>query len=152
MSDLEALPGGVARPFSVATSEAGNDIAAVNVSSAPVGKPRALVWFQARQHAWESGSSWVADGVARYAASDAGSALRSLADVVVTPIIDVDNVAMGGVILDLGLILKVIISTHVSVSPTPLHVCRVLCSSHSAHAHPGLQCVLLAPIIGVWLT
>jgi hypothetical protein len=83
-------------PFSVVTSEAGNEVTAVNISTAGSGAPRALVWFQARQHAWESGGSWVADGVARYAASADGVGLRAVADVVVLPIMDVDNVVVGG--------------------------------------------------------
>ena len=54
------------------------------------------MWFQARQHAWESGASWVADGVARFAAGAEGAALRAVADVVVVPVMDVDNVLIGG--------------------------------------------------------
>lgn len=70
----------------VAKSEAGNNVDGINISignGLEARGPRALVWFQARQHAWESGGSWVADGVARYAASDAGARLRAVADVVV---------------------------------------------------------------------
>ena len=134
LSDLHDS-GGVAAAFTLATSEAGNAVASVNISAvhahavindngtagthantnatasskikaAKEGeqqqqqqqkKKRTLIWFQARQHAWESGSSWVADGLARYAASAAGiSTLLSVADVVVTPIVDVDNVVVGG--------------------------------------------------------
>lgn len=134
LSDLHDS-GGVAAAFTLATSEAGNAVASVNISAvhahavindngtagthantnatasskikaAKEGgqqqqqqqkKKRTLIWFQVRQHAWESGSSWVADGLARYAASAAGiSTLLSVADVVVTPIVDVDNVVVGG--------------------------------------------------------
>ena len=91
----------VVQQLSIATSEAGHDVPALNISAAAAApakepQPRALVWFQARQHAWESGASWVADGVARFAASAAGRRLRELADVVITPIVDVDNVMVGG--------------------------------------------------------
>jgi len=85
--------------FSLATSEAGNDVAAINISDGGARCPqkkRALVWFQARQHAWESGASWLADGVARFAAGGGGAALRAIADVVVVPVMDVDNVLVGG--------------------------------------------------------
>jgi hypothetical protein len=92
-SDLLAHPSAHVQQFSLSISEAGNDVAALNISSKGSGistarsragddgekkhsnggsddtegtARRALVWFQARQHAWESGSSWVVDGVARY--------------------------------------------------------------------------------------
>jgi hypothetical protein len=55
------------------------------------------LWFQARQHAWESGSSWVAQGLIEWLASDDDRArtLRSKAEIIVVPIMDVDNVASG---------------------------------------------------------
>lgn len=55
------------------------------------------VWIQARQHAWEAGSSWVGQGIIDWLASDdpAAAKLRSSATVYYVPIMDVDNVAMG---------------------------------------------------------
>ena len=55
------------------------------------------VWAQARQHAWESGSSWVAQGFAEWVLSDSAEAqwLREHAEVFIVPIMDVDNVATG---------------------------------------------------------
>ena len=55
------------------------------------------VWVQARQHAWESGSSWVARGFAEWCVSDAAEAiwLRRHADIFIVPIMDVDNTATG---------------------------------------------------------
>ncbi|MFM7040170.1 MAG: M14 family zinc carboxypeptidase [Planctomycetaceae bacterium] len=55
------------------------------------------IWCQARQHAWESGSSWVAQGFAEWALSDHPEAawLRQHAEVFIVPIMDVDNVATG---------------------------------------------------------
>lgn len=60
------------------------------------GPPLGL-WFHARQHAWESGSSWVAQGLIEWLASDDDRAqkLRSMAEITVVPIMDVDNVAIG---------------------------------------------------------
>ena len=85
------------RRFSLATSEAGNDIAAINISNgARRPQKKTLVWFQARLHAWESGASWVADGVARWSAGPSGKDLRDVADIVVVPVMDVDNVLIGG--------------------------------------------------------
>jgi hypothetical protein len=55
------------------------------------------VWIQARQHAWESGSSWVAQGFGEWLLSDAADAawLRRHAEIFIVPIMDVDNVATG---------------------------------------------------------
>lgn len=55
------------------------------------------VWIQARQHAWESGSSWVAQGLAEWLLSDSADAewLRQHAELFVVPVMDADNVATG---------------------------------------------------------
>ena len=55
------------------------------------------VWVQARQHAWESGSSWVAQGFGEWLLSDdADSAwLRQHAEIFLVPIMDIDNTAKG---------------------------------------------------------
>ncbi len=55
------------------------------------------VWVQARQHAWESGSSWVAQGFGEWLLSDQEQAtwLRHHAEVFIIPVMDVDNVATG---------------------------------------------------------
>jgi hypothetical protein len=55
------------------------------------------IWINARQHAWESGSSWVARGLVEWLASDDDRAqrLRSIAEITVVPIMDIDNVALG---------------------------------------------------------
>ena len=55
------------------------------------------VWVQARQHAWESGSSWVAQGFGEWLISDDRDAtwLRQHAEIFVIPIMDIDNTATG---------------------------------------------------------
>ncbi len=55
------------------------------------------VWVQARQHAWESGSSWVAHGFVEWLLSDDADAawLRQHAEIFIVPIMDVDNAATG---------------------------------------------------------
>ncbi len=60
-------------------------------------KQRFGVWVQARQHAWESGSSWVAQGFAEWLLSDDEDAawLRQHAEVFIVPVMDVDNAATG---------------------------------------------------------
>ena len=57
-----------------------------------------IIWVQARQHAFESHSSWEADGLAMWLAGDSPEAveLRKRAVVNVIPIMDVDNVYKGG--------------------------------------------------------
>ena len=59
--------------------------------------PRFGVWVQARQHAWESGSSWVAQGFGEWLVSDAPEAawLRQHAEIFLVPIMDIDNTATG---------------------------------------------------------
>lgn len=55
------------------------------------------VWVQARQHAWECGSSWVAQGFGEWLLSDAADAawLRQHAEIFLVPVMDVDNTATG---------------------------------------------------------
>lgn len=55
------------------------------------------VWVEARQHAWESGSSWVAQGFAEWMLGDDADAawLRQHAEIFFVPIMDVDNTAAG---------------------------------------------------------
>lgn len=62
----------------------------------PEGAPLA-VWVQARQHAWEAGSSWVGRGFAEWVAGDDPLAvsLRERCSVTIVPIMDVDRVAEG---------------------------------------------------------
>jgi hypothetical protein len=83
----------------LATSEHGRLVKLIVLTDpdVPDDKKRVL-WVQARQHAFESHSSRVADALARWAASDDPDAiaLRRLAVVHVVPIMDVDNVFRGG--------------------------------------------------------
>ena len=62
-----------------------------------VEKKRFGVWVQARQHAWESGSSWVSQGFAEWVVSDHPDAiwLRKHAEIFIVPIMDIDNTATG---------------------------------------------------------
>jgi hypothetical protein len=60
-------------------------------------KQRFGVWVQARQHAWESGSSWVAQGFGQWLLGDTKDAawLRQHAEIFVIPVMDADNTATG---------------------------------------------------------
>jgi hypothetical protein len=55
------------------------------------------VWVEARQHAWESGGSWVCAGFAEWLMGDDLEAqwLRQTAEIYIVPIMDIDNTATG---------------------------------------------------------
>lgn len=90
----KALPG--AKSFELAKTREGRAVKGLQVNEAKSEKPPG-VWVQARQHAWESGASWVARGFMEWIASDDAEArwLRSQAEIFIVPIMDVDNVATG---------------------------------------------------------
>jgi hypothetical protein len=88
------LPG--AKPFELAKTREGRPVRGIHVNVSTDPKPRS-VWVQARQHAWESGASWVARGFAEWLTGDDADArwLRAHAEVFIVPVMDVDNVATG---------------------------------------------------------
>ena len=55
------------------------------------------IWIQARQHAWEAGSSWVCRGLVDWlvSADPRAAALRRQAEITIVPIMDIDNTALG---------------------------------------------------------
>lgn len=61
------------------------------------GAEQPVLWIQARQHAWESGSSWVCRGFVEWLASEnqTARAMREKARVYVAPVMDADNVERG---------------------------------------------------------
>ncbi len=106
----ESIPG--ARPFSLAETRDGRAIPAIQVggpadgtgadrsaaaSSSTTERPVHTVWIQARQHAWEAGSSWVCKGFVNWLGSNdpRAAALREQAEIYVVPIMDVDSVHRG---------------------------------------------------------
>lgn len=79
-------------------SREGRSVPMLHVMEGELPKQRRFgVWIQARQHAWESGSSWVAQGFGEWLLSDAADAawLRRHAELFLVPIMDVDNTATG---------------------------------------------------------
>jgi len=87
-----------AKSFVLAHTRGDRPVPGVRVAQPGAAKgPRFTVWIQARQHAWESGSSWVARGFLEWLASNdpAAASLRRKADIVVIPIMDVDSVEEG---------------------------------------------------------
>lgn len=79
-------------------SREGRSVPMLFVKEGPrTNKQRFGVWIQARQHAWESGSSWVAHGFTEWLLGDDKQAkwLREHAEIFIVPIMDVDNTATG---------------------------------------------------------
>jgi hypothetical protein len=95
LSETEkALPS--AKMFELAKTREGRPVKGLHVNESKLPKPLGI-WVNARQHAWESGGSWVARGFTEWIASDDAEArwLRSQAEIYIVPIMDVDNVATG---------------------------------------------------------
>jgi hypothetical protein len=87
-----------AKSFTLARTRGGRPVPGVRISQpGAAARPRFSVWIQARQHAWECGSSWVARGFVEWLMSNdpAAASLREKADIVVIPIMDVDSVEEG---------------------------------------------------------
>ena len=68
-----------------------------NPAAAP--KDKRVVWLMFRQHSWEAGSSWAADGALRFllSAEPEAARLRDSTIVKILPMCDPDGVARGGV-------------------------------------------------------
>ena len=85
-------------PFELCKSREGRTCPAMKISEGdlPPAK-RPAVWIEARQHAWESGASWVCRGLSEWIASDdpRAKALRERAEIYIVPIMDIDNTATG---------------------------------------------------------
>ncbi|WP_406694164.1 M14-type cytosolic carboxypeptidase [Singulisphaera sp. Ch08] len=78
----------------------GRDLHLVTVTSEDVpDRDKVTVWLQARQHAWESGTSYVMEGALRFVTSDdpKALALRKKAIFKFTPMVDPDGSATGQV-------------------------------------------------------
>jgi hypothetical protein len=78
-------------------SQCGRGVPALCIEQAGDSAPPHAVVVIARQHAWESGSSWVCRGLVEWLVSDdeRAAALRRKTSVFVVPVIDVDNVTKG---------------------------------------------------------
>ena len=87
-----------AKSFVLARTRGGRPVPGMRISQpGAAAGPRFSVWIQARQHAWESGSSWVARGFVEWLVSNdpAAASLREKADIVIIPVMDVDSVETG---------------------------------------------------------
>ncbi len=103
-SDADALleriasqtPG--AERFVLAKTREGRPVHGIKLGGGTAEDPAPFgVWVQARQHAWESGGSWVGRGFVEWAAGNDPAAVqfRRIASIYVIPIMDVDNVTLG---------------------------------------------------------
>ncbi|NLF71883.1 MAG: zinc carboxypeptidase [Candidatus Anammoximicrobium sp.] len=87
-----------AERFVLAKTREGRLVPGIKLGGGVAEEPAPLaVWVQARQHAWESGGSWVSRGFIEWAAGDDPAAvqMRRIASIYVIPIMDVDNVTLG---------------------------------------------------------
>jgi hypothetical protein len=87
-----------ARAFELCKSKDDRAVPALRVAQPGAKEDERLgVWVQARQHAWESGSSWVCRGFVEWLVSDdpRAEALRKKATVTVVPTMDLDSVERG---------------------------------------------------------
>jgi hypothetical protein len=85
-----------AKAFELCKSREGRSVPALRVAQGEAPE-RFGVWIQARQHAWEAGSSWVCQGLIEWLVSTDPRAaeLRKRAAVYLVPVMDVDNVERG---------------------------------------------------------
>ncbi len=88
------LPG--AAIFELATTREKRVVKGLRIHESKILNPP-VIWVHARQHAWESGASWVARGFTEWLVSEDADALwlRANAEIFLVPIMDVDNVATG---------------------------------------------------------
>ena len=99
--DESAQASPFAKAFVLCQSRGGRPVPALHIEEPqPKGNkagPRFGIWISARQHAWESGSSWVCRGLTEWLVSDDSRAveLRRKSRIDIVPIMDIDNVAIG---------------------------------------------------------
>lgn len=87
-----------ATAFELCQTRAGRPVPALRVKEEGVpDDQRKGIWIQARQHAWESGSSWVCHGFVTWLLSDdpRAATLRQKSLITIVPVMDIDNVAIG---------------------------------------------------------
>lgn len=81
----------------IGKSVGGRDLYLWTITSNQAGGHRKVVWLMFRQHSWESGSSWVGEGLVRALLSPEMEDLRKRFIWKIHPFCDPDGVARGGV-------------------------------------------------------
>jgi hypothetical protein len=87
-----------AEAFELCKSAGNRPVMGLHIASAEKSDtPKHGIWITARQHAWESGGSWVCRGLVEWLVSDdpRALALRNTSDFHIVPIVDLDNVTLG---------------------------------------------------------
>jgi hypothetical protein len=72
-------------------------ISLLTITGPGPGERKKVIWLMSRQHAWESGTSWVAEGAVRFLLSPAAEHIRRESIFQILPMCDPDGVALGGV-------------------------------------------------------
>jgi len=76
----------------------GRDLHVLTITEVPASTPSPkTVWLMCRQHAWETGTSFVAEGAIRFLLSDEAAPLRRQLVFRILPMMDPDGCAHGGV-------------------------------------------------------
>jgi hypothetical protein len=76
----------------------GRDLHQVTVTNPDIpAEQKKVVWLQARQHAWETGTSFTMEGALRWAVSEEAKAFRDTTIFKFTPMLDPDGCATGQV-------------------------------------------------------
>jgi hypothetical protein len=103
VSRLEAFLRGVAgRPEAkaevIGKSVEGRNLYLLTITNPAVADDgKRVIWLMCRQHAWESGTSYVGEGAVRFLLSDDAKALREKVVWKILPMMDPDGVFHGGV-------------------------------------------------------
>jgi hypothetical protein len=81
----------------IGKSAGGRDLLLLTVTDPAAAGEKKVVWLMARQHSWESGTSWVAEGALRYLLSGEAAQIRRTTVFRMFPMADPDGVVRGGV-------------------------------------------------------
>ncbi len=80
-----------------ARSEIGKTVQGRPIELITIGSGPRVIWILARQHSWESGTSWMLEGALRWLSSRSGEPMRRDFTWKIIPVGDPDGIARGGV-------------------------------------------------------
>jgi len=97
MFDLAIGKSPSAQVFELCRTRGEREVLALRICESGEAKTAFGVWLMARCHAWESGTSWVLQGLCEWLLSQDSDAtfLRRHAEVTLVPIMDVDSAVLG---------------------------------------------------------
>jgi hypothetical protein len=83
---------------SIGKTPEGRDILLLTIAqSTATSTSKKVIWIMARQHAWESGTSWVMESIIHFLLGSEGSRLLNHFTFKIVPMADPDGVARGGI-------------------------------------------------------